>query len=291
MNLHEKLVELRKEVEYAQQDTKGFNYDYVSGTALLSRLRPKMDALGLLLIPSTHEYSWVETTKPNKNGELRPLFIVTFNMVMTWIDAANPEDIIEVPFVAFGAQDDISKAFGSALTYSERYFLLKFNNIPTDKLDPDAFQEKQENKKETKQGKKSSPPPDKPIDKRAIATKDEIKKALNVGKQCGFSVEEMQGICVQLFNKDDSKKLTVGDCEQLESYFDDNMKTPENDSSVGVSGPQVQRIWATAKDKGWDSEDIHFAAEKMFGKKSLTTLTTSEASQLIDAIEENRKIA
>src|SRR5699024_10548801 len=40
----------------------------------------------------------------------------------------------------YGQQEDNSKAYGSALTYSEMYFFLKFFNAPTDDDDPDTRQ-------------------------------------------------------------------------------------------------------------------------------------------------------
>ena len=42
-----------------------------------------------------------------------------------------------------GQQSDASQAFGSGLTYSSRYFLLKYFNIATSDADPDAFRKKQ----------------------------------------------------------------------------------------------------------------------------------------------------
>ncbi|MGY2126768.1 ERF family protein, partial [Nocardia gipuzkoensis] len=46
-------------------------------------------------------------------------------------------------FYAVGQQDDVSKAHGTALTYTERYFLMKFFNIPTDEDDADAKQKQE----------------------------------------------------------------------------------------------------------------------------------------------------
>lgn len=60
-----------------------------------------------------------------------------------WINADKPEEQLEIPFYAVGQQDDVSKAHGTGLTYAERYFLMKFFNIPTDEDDADA-KEKQE---------------------------------------------------------------------------------------------------------------------------------------------------
>ena len=53
-------------------------------------------------------------------------------------------------FFSSGLNGD-EKGVGSALTYAERYFFLKYFNVPTDDDDPDSFQEKhltEEQKKE-----------------------------------------------------------------------------------------------------------------------------------------------
>jgi hypothetical protein len=115
-----------------------------------------MDELGLLLYPIVPDYETFTERyrKLDKFGKEKDVIEITFkskNGVMTWLDAETGEKL-EIPFIFVGTQDDISKAYGSALTYSERYFLLKFLNIATDKDDPDAFQKKYEEKeiKETK---------------------------------------------------------------------------------------------------------------------------------------------
>ncbi|VNS11982.1 ERF superfamily [Streptococcus pneumoniae] len=60
-----------------------------------------------------------------------------------WINADKPEEQLEVSFYSVGQQDDVSKAHGTALTYAERYFLMKFFNIPTDEDDADAKQKQE----------------------------------------------------------------------------------------------------------------------------------------------------
>jgi len=56
-------------------------------------------------------------------------------MKFTWIDCETGETDENL----FGAngQNDWEKGLGSALTYAERYFLLKYFHIPTDKDDID----------------------------------------------------------------------------------------------------------------------------------------------------------
>jgi len=276
MTLHEKLIKLREAVPYAQQDTQGYQYEYVSGTSLLAILRPKMDELGVLLIPSTGEYTWTETIKENKKNEKSALFIVTLDMTMTWVNAEKPEEKIEVSFSAFGAQDDISKAFGSALTYSERYFLLKFFNVPTDKLDPDSFQEKNNPKSKSK-----------------TATPAQEKAMFKAAEESGWSKEAAGDYLVNAKGIKRLEDLDQNEAEALTDYF---KRTPyEQSDGPGsreprgdISKDQISKVWVMAKEKDWNKDDVHFEIHKRFGKKSLTELTSSEASQLIDTIRENK---
>ena len=138
MNLYQKLVEIRKDVINFSKDTESFGYKYVSGSQAIAKIREKMDSLGVLLVPevkstisSTYDYI-------NAKGKECTDHIVSGEMSYKWINAENPEETLSVPWQLYGAQDDISKAFGSGLTYSERYFILKFFQAPTDADDPDG---------------------------------------------------------------------------------------------------------------------------------------------------------
>lgn len=138
MNLYQKIVEVRKVAEGFTKDKKSFGYTYVSGNQILNKIKDKMNELNLLLIPSTklgehHTHEYV-TSK----GKDAIDFVVSGTMYYTWIDADSPEDNLNIEWAYYGQQDDISKAYGSALTYSERYFLLKCLGLPTDEDDPDA---------------------------------------------------------------------------------------------------------------------------------------------------------
>ncbi|MDM0837790.1 ERF family protein [Clostridium perfringens] len=65
-------------------------------------------------------------------------FVIAGKVKYTWINADEPTEREECSFDIFGQQDDISKAYGSGLTYSERYFILKSLQAPTDNDDPDS---------------------------------------------------------------------------------------------------------------------------------------------------------
>ena len=142
-NIYKKIVEVRKNIDGFKKDQKSFGYQYVSGNQILRNIKYLMDDLGLLLIPSL-DYSTLEWEKHHyitSKGKEAMDFIVQARMTYTWVNADNPEEKIEVPWVCIGQQtDDISKAMGTAMTYNERYFLLKFFGLPTDQDDADAKQ-------------------------------------------------------------------------------------------------------------------------------------------------------
>ena len=141
MNLHQKLVEIRKNIKGFSKDTKGYDYIFVSGTQILRAIKDKKDELGQILVPEI-DYStfhWEKHEYVTVKGKEKLDFIVTAKMTYTWINAEEPTDKLVVPWVCIGQQtDDISKAMGTALTYNERYFLLKFLGIPTDEDDADS---------------------------------------------------------------------------------------------------------------------------------------------------------
>lgn len=145
LNLHQKLVEIRKEIDVFTKDTKGYNYSYVSGSQVLAKIQEKMNELGVILYPEMKElehstFDYKQWNKVRKEMEDKTDFVISGNMQYIWVNADDPQEKLRINWNTYGQQDDISKAYGSALTYSERYFLLKFFNAPTDDDDPDSRQ-------------------------------------------------------------------------------------------------------------------------------------------------------
>ena len=146
LNLHQKLVEVKKSISGFSKDTKAGNnnyigYEYVSGSQVLRSIKGKMDELGVLLIPEVdyNTMKWEKYNYTTSKGANKTDFIITMKMNYTWINAEFPDDKITIPWVCIGQQtDDIAKAVGTAMTYNERYFLLKFLGLPTDEDDADA---------------------------------------------------------------------------------------------------------------------------------------------------------
>ena len=149
MNIQQKLVEVRKSIHGFNKDTKGFGFEYVSGSQILRAIKGKMDELGVLLIPRV-DYDtlhWEKHEYTTKKGEKKLDFIITMKMKYTWVNAEDPQDKIEIDWICIGQQtDDIAKAVGTAMTYNERYFLLKFLGLPTDEDDADFNKEAYYNK-------------------------------------------------------------------------------------------------------------------------------------------------
>jgi len=136
MNIYQKLIEVRKSCPYLKKGNQGVQYNYVSSSQTLGTLREKMDELGLLLIPSvTQGRATLNSVYDGKQH------MTELDMVFTWVNADDPDETIVCPFYGQGT-DSGEKGVGKALTYAEKYFMLKFFNIATDHDDPDAFQKK-----------------------------------------------------------------------------------------------------------------------------------------------------
>lgn len=135
-----KILELQKAVRALLPNASGGgdknSYRYVSGSKLLGYLRPKMDALGIILKQEIVEESHERIDYVTAYGHKSEMF-TALKMRFTWIDVDTGERD-ENEFIAYG-QNGWDKGLGSALTYGERYFLLKFFHIATDEDDVDAL--------------------------------------------------------------------------------------------------------------------------------------------------------
>lgn len=140
MNIYQKLIELKQSVGGFTKDKKSFGYEYVSGSQVLNKIKDKMNELQMFLYPEVdyNTFTWEKHEYLNNKGDQKLDFIVTFKITYKWINAEDPTEFIEVPWLGVGQQaGDIAKAVGTALTYNERYFLLKTFGLPTDMDDSD----------------------------------------------------------------------------------------------------------------------------------------------------------
>ena len=135
MSIYTKLLTIQKAVDGMIKDGKNTSdkYDFASDENVLDRFRPLMDDAGLLLIPEVLGTNVREGS--TRSGTTR--FFTELTLAMTWYDTESGESL-RCPWYAQGVDLAGEKGVGKALTYGEKYFLLKFFHVPTRKDDPDA---------------------------------------------------------------------------------------------------------------------------------------------------------
>ena len=134
MSIYKKLLTVQTAVKGLGKDKKSYGYDYVTGNKLLNFIKPILNEQGLIL---KQEISSVDTEVVNyssKQGEKTEVLYKVW-LDFTWVDVETGEKDVN-KFFATG-MNGFEKGLGSALTYAERYFLLKYFHIATDEDDID----------------------------------------------------------------------------------------------------------------------------------------------------------
>jgi hypothetical protein len=143
-NIYNKLHAIQKQINGLAKDKASNNYSYVTGTKVLEYIKPLMNEYGLIL---KQEITSIENVRQDyKTGigtqyeKQKSEILSKVMMRFTWIDCETGEKDVN----DFGAngQNDWEKGLGSALTYAERYFLLKYFHIATDEDDIDNDERK-----------------------------------------------------------------------------------------------------------------------------------------------------
>lgn len=150
-SLDEKLQVIKSEVDIMKKNKDGYGYSYVDEESILLKINSHMIKLGIKLtpqlVPGTLHTEVVKYVDKKKNDVTD--ILVTSEMEFIWKDITTGETI-KVPWGLVGQQSDGSQAFGSGLTYSNRYFLLKYFNISTSQDDPDELRKRIKQEEEQK---------------------------------------------------------------------------------------------------------------------------------------------
>jgi len=141
LNIYQKLHKIQTHIMGLGKDKSTYSYKYVTGDKVLEHVKPLMNELGLILKQEILSIDNIRQDYATKNGnksEINSKVMMRF----TWVDIETGEKDENL----FGAngQNDWDKGVGSALTYGERYFLLKFFHIATDEDDIDNPDRKKE---------------------------------------------------------------------------------------------------------------------------------------------------
>ena len=154
LNLVQKLAKIREMVEVLRKNKSGFNYKYVTEDEILARVAAGMKKYGVSLQPSivpgtlsVTPVSYTKTKNTKSGDQLKEEInetLVHVELTFTWVNCDDVNDTLVVPWALVGQQGDASQAFGSGLTYANRYFMLKFFQIATPDDDPDNWRSKKE---------------------------------------------------------------------------------------------------------------------------------------------------
>lgn len=154
LNLVQKLAKIREMVEVLRKNKSGFNYKYVTEDEILARVAAGMKKYNVSLkpcvVPGTLTTGAIQYQKTKKSKTGDPIVedihetLVQADLVFTWINCEDPDDKMDVTWALIGQQADAAQAFGSALTYANRYFLLKFFQVATPDDDPDRWRNKKD---------------------------------------------------------------------------------------------------------------------------------------------------
>lgn len=153
LNIYQKLAKIRKPVAVLRKNKQGYGYKYVTEDLILEKITGLMEKYGVSLFPTItpgtttvtpYSYTKSKVTKDGKPiSETVNDIIVQSEVSWTWVNNDNPADRIIIPWTLVGQQADAAQAFGTGLSYSSRYFLLKYFNVATTEEDPDAWRSRQ----------------------------------------------------------------------------------------------------------------------------------------------------
>ena len=154
LNIYQRLAKIRENIGVLRKDKSGYGYKYVAPETVLANITGMMNDLHLSLVPhiiagttDVMPYHYMKT-KASKDGKATweehvNEVIIKSDMEFQWVCEDKPEERVIVPWTLVGQQSDASQAFGSALTYCTRYFLMEYFNVATTEDDPDNWRSKQ----------------------------------------------------------------------------------------------------------------------------------------------------
>lgn len=204
--LSQKLLSIRKQIPSIGKDGKNehYNYEYVSSSKILGVLRKLMDEESVLLEPQIHS---AKVTPVGKQ------LLTELTMHITWKDVETDE-LACYNWYAQG-MDMGEKGVGKALTYAEKYFLLKYFNIPTDQDDPDKGQ-----KEEGSEGQKNNSLVEPPI---ILATDEQLKKIASILmiSECGKEVAKAYMVYKGVISDNNARTLPMIDAQEIIDNQDD----------------------------------------------------------------------
>lgn len=187
-NIFQKLLAVQKRINGLGKDKKTYAYSYVTGDKVLGEIKPIMNEVGLLLkqeVISIENVRQDYQTKGGPQSEINSKVMMRFTWICT--DTGEKDECL------FGAngQNAWDKGVGSALTYGERYFLLKYFHIATDEDDIDN-----PDRKPTE--KQAAPKTPAPVEAPRFASPEQKEAIIKTLTNPVFTKEERDAIIGQI---------------------------------------------------------------------------------------------
>lgn len=229
LNLHQKIVELRKCVPHIKKEKHSDKVDYKFAKidSVWEAITPKMNELNVVFDVTKEADPTIESmTVKTKYGE-RLMWIYRANLTIEWTDADNPDDALTAEIHAVGWNDDPAKAKGAAWTYALKYYLFEKFSIDMGDDDPDNQNlapegQKQPQKGQQQQGQPNTPPAgNKPQGGRTGSLTDKQIARLNAKSMAaGVSKEQLAEHITKKYRKTDAKYLTREEYDELCAQLD-----------------------------------------------------------------------
>ncbi|MCL4415263.1 MAG: ERF family protein [Actinobacteria bacterium] len=264
MNIYQKLIEVRKTVPYLKKENEGYQFKFVSSSQTLAALKAKMDELQLLLIPSVTSKNLIEKNQSGSKEHLTEL-----EMDFKWVNAENPEEFILCHWYGQGL-DTGEKGVGKALTYAEKYFMLKFFNIPTDKDDPDSFQEKLDNKNSDSKTTTARSTAARSKDMSGKVTTDQLKRMYTMITNAEIDEEKFKEWLYKQYKIKSSKELTKVQMEEVFKILEkkvEKMQPPADKKPPEDNADEAEEDLDQDFDEWVDSENAKTKAEQKAKKE------------------------
>ena len=148
-NLYQRLAIIRDAAAVIQKDKTGDRYMYVSDEAIMAKISTQIKnqhvSLVPRIVPGTARFEMLNLPKVkfDKAGNVinstSNEAVVYFDMEYRWVNDDNPDEFISVPWFAIAQMSTAAQAFGSALSYTSRYFKLAYFSISDVNSDPEQW--------------------------------------------------------------------------------------------------------------------------------------------------------
>lgn len=191
-NIYAKLLAITTEMQVVPknlkvQQTKQSSYQAVSERDILDAVKPLEAKYGIYSYPARRtvlESNMLESESTyNNNVTKKTTFMTRIETIYRFVNVDNPDEYIETTVYSEGI-DSQDKGSGKAMTYADKYALMKVYKISTGD-DPDKDASKDENYKNVSAGKSNN------YKKKPSETDAQLNQLYSIATANGFTPEDV----------------------------------------------------------------------------------------------------